>query len=416
MNFVIFSLYRYLVMPAAVLLMPFLGMFNRKLREGLKLRGHRAEPLPDGNDPIWIHASSGEFEYAKSVIRELKTEYPDVPIVVTYFSPTFSKAVMNFPNVDRAIALPLDLPGPCQSFLKKMHPRIFMIARTDLWPEMLEQCRRHQIPVVIFSYTQRELFSRLKRMFHRWTMHWISRIYCVSETDRENLEPLALDAKVEVMGDTRYDQVAFRLAHPKAIAPGLHPKDDIPCLVAGSTWSEDEEVLLPAVKDSLQAHRLRLILVPHEPTADHIAGLEKQLKQMGLTYALFSSGSWDGEHVLLVDKTGVLAELYLWGKFAFVGGSFRKTVHSVMEALGAGCLTFVGPKHENNREALQFRAIPMGVADGLEVVNDAKEFQLRLETLLKTDLSEYHQTLKRHFASRLGASRKLTASLSDLII
>ena len=62
---------------------------------------------------------------------------------------------------------------------------------------------------------------------------------------------------------------------------------------------------------------------------------------------------------------------------AFIGGSFRKTVHSVMEALGAGLKTFVGPKHKNNREAIEFQSVRAAVT----VVHDAEEFRRAVEKL-----------------------------------
>lgn len=416
MNTLIFGIYRYFISPLVVIALPFAALFNRKLREGLRLRARHAEPLKSGVDPLWIHAASGEFEYAKAVIREIKERSPQTPVIVTYFSPSFVKAVTGFPGVDRAIALPLDLPGPCRSFIKQMHPRALLIARTDLWPEMLEQCRRANIPVVIFSYTQRPFKSLFKKIFTRWTLHWVDRVFCVAETDQNQLAMLALKQPVLTIGDTRYDQVAYRLANPKAIAPGLHPKTDVPCFVAGSTWTEDEAVLLPGLASHLKSGRLKLILVPHEPTPEHIRSLSAELNKLGLKYALFTSGHWEDEEVLLVDKIGVLAELYLWAEFAFVGGSFRKSVHSVMEALGAGSVTFVGPYYENNREAMQFQELDFSGIKGVEVIRNAKNLESRLGELLDTPeaRAEFHQSLKREFAGRLGASRKLVDQLKDL--
>lgn len=417
MNILFLSLYRYLLVPTAAVALPIAALFNRKIREGMNLRRIRHEPLPPGNDPIWIHAASGEFEYAKAVIRELKASSPSTPIIVTYFSPTFAKGVASFPGVDRAVALPLDLAAPCRSFLKQMHPKLLLIARTDLWPEILDQCRKRKIPVVIFSYTQKAFRSSFKKYFTRWTLQWIERVYCVAEADREHLAPLQLKKPVEVMGDTRYDQVAYRLMNPKPIAANLHPKGDAPVLVAGSTWAEDEAVLLPALEPHLKNQKLKLILVPHEPTPEHIQSLKKQFAKLGLTHTLFSSGNWNHENILLVDKVGVLAELYLWGQFAFVGGSFKKSVHSVMEALGAGCVTFVGPYYENNREAVQFHALKFGSMNGVEVVKYADELSEHLALLLAQPemTAKFSDSLKKEFASRLGASRRLAGSLKDLI-
>lgn len=412
MNTLLFAVYRYLAMPIAVSILPIVAMFNGKMRTGLRLRRKKSEPLATNERPIWVHASSGEFEYAKAVIRQLKYEHPEIPIVVTYFSPTFSQAATNFPGVDRALALPLDLPGPCVSFLKKFQPRLGLIARTDLWPEILEQCRKRAVPVILFSYTQKSARGWLKRSLTKWVLHWVRQIYCVSSADLENLRVFASRQKAEVMGDTRYDQVAFRLQNPKPLPSGVQPKDDIPCFVAGSTWSEDEAVLLPALKPLLLKNKLRLILVPHEPTQTHITDLERQLKKSNLDFSLYSQANWNHEPVLLVDQVGVLAELYAFSDFAFVGGSFRKSVHSVMEALGAGCVTFVGPYHENNREALEFKSLSL-----LDAVATAEQMESRLNIYLDNpkQLQERKQETLAEFKRRLGASQRLVRGLETLL-
>src|SRR4051812_29225034 len=134
--------YRLIAVPLFTVSLPFLALTNRKIRRGLGMRMQTRDWPRLSKNPVWIHASSGEFEYAKPVIRELKARHPDIPIVVTYFSPTFALGVENFPGVDFALPLPLDLPGPCTSFLKHVNPRVLLIARTDFWPEMLSQVRR----------------------------------------------------------------------------------------------------------------------------------------------------------------------------------------------------------------------------------------------------------------------------------
>lgn len=385
--------------------LPLLALFNKKIRRGLQMR-MRKRPVPAfAQRPVWIHAASGEFEYAKPLIRELRRRQPDLPIVVTYFSPTFALGVENFPGVDFALPLPLDLPGPCASFLKRVNPRLLLIARTDLWPEMLTQVRRRKIPVQVFSYTQRE-----------GSMKWLSRlrlnladeISCVSEADLQNVKALGVKPRLSVLGDTRYDQVRFRLDHPKELPEVLKPER--PCLVAGSTWPQDEDVLLPGLKSLLSENRLQLILVPHEPTPTHLTDLKRQLQELGLTYALYSEQRrWNEKHVLLVDRVGVLAELYLWADFAFVGGSFRRTVHSVMEALGAGCMTFVGPKHTNNREALEFKHVKIQDKPAIQVVKNETEIENKLRPALRNraELPQFRAALIEEFNRRLGATHRL---------
>jgi 3-deoxy-D-manno-octulosonic-acid transferase len=273
-----------------------------------------------------------------------------------------------------------------------------------------------KVPVVLFSYTQKAFTNPFKRALTRWLMSYIQRIYCVSEVDREHLLPVIGSQTVEVLGDTRYDQVIERLKNPKPIVDVLRPRG-VPVLVAGSTWPADEAVLLPALAPLLKAGRIKLILVPHEPTNEHLEALRLQLQKLGLNSERFSlQQSWDDKPVLLVDQVGFLAELYLWGDYAFVGGSFRKSVHSVMEALGAGALTFVGPFHHNNREALEFKNLQVAQHPALEVVSSSEELRERLTAALDSlDIRQFHQALRQEFHRRLGASGKLVNQIEDLL-
>jgi 3-deoxy-D-manno-octulosonic-acid transferase len=85
--------------------------------------------------------------------------------------------------------------------------------------------------------------------------------------------------------------------------------------------------------------------------------------------------------VLLIDQVGVLADLYRLGAVAFVGGSFKDKVHSVMEPLACGCFVVTGPKINNNREALLFKNISVENLTAVTVVNNSDEFTMALNKI-----------------------------------
>lgn len=404
------TLYRVLA-PLLVLLLPVGAVFSTKLRAGLKMR-LRPRPSPTFTTaPLWIHAASGEFEYAKALIREFKSRWPRLPIVVTYFSPTYARNVESFPGVDHAEPLPLDLPGPTRGFLRRVRPRACLIARTDFWPELLVQARRLGIPRAVFAYTQRPT-TGLKTYVTRARLGLVDEILTVGDEDLRAVLAIDPDARASAVGDPRYDQVAYRLAHPRALPLQLKP--DLPTLVAGSTWGADEAVVLPAVADALKEGRLKLIVVPHEPTPSHLSQLEARLDRLGLTHRRFSSGeAWTAAHVLVVDEVGYLAELYAWGTFAYVGGSFGRGVHSVMEPLGTGAVTFVGPRHLNNREAVEFAALTFAGRPGVVPVRDAATMRTFLDEYLADGAhAKVADALRTEFDGRRGAAAAIAARWS----
>lgn len=403
-----FTLYRLLAAPAMTFAFLLAAPFNKKVRAVLCEKSKKRNPPRFNSPPIWIHAASGEFEYAKPVIREIKQREPNTPVLVTYSSTTFIKAIESFPGVDFSLPLPLDLPGPCAAFLKRYAPKAFLIARTDLWPEILRQTKERKIPIALFSYTQRppQEMNWLARKTRGWLLKELDWIHCVTEEDAANLRALGIEKSVRVGGDTRYDQVRYRLNHPKVIPPILKPS--LPALVAGSTWDEDEAVIFEALTPLLAAREMQLILVPHEPTAEHVEKIEKKLEQLNLMFRKFSEeADWSQSSVLIVDKIGVLAELYRWGNFALVGGSYRSSVHSVMEPLGAGLITIVGPHHTNNREATEFAKIPVGPFTAVQVCSDAQSLRRTAELIVSGNKDERACTILEAFNTRLGKSREL---------
>jgi 3-deoxy-D-manno-octulosonic-acid transferase len=181
--------------------------------------------------------------------------------------------------------------------------------------------------------------------------------------------------------------------------------------VAGSTWPEDEKALLDGLDSLLRAGRCQMILVPHEPTKDHLAALSSSLQSKGIDFSLYSSGRWTTEPVLIVDQVGILAELYAWGDIAFVGGSFKGSVHSVMEPLGAHLLTLVGPHFSNNREAMEFSKIPVGPFMAVQKCSDADSLNRTVSLLIDHGKQDRKMAIEKAFNERLGASRRIYDTL-----
>ena len=363
-------LYLWVLFPVFLFALLIGSLFNKKIAAGLKARIYKKKTSPPPKGAMWIHASSGEFEYAKPVITQLKARHPEIPVLVTYFSPTYAKNIENFKGVDFSAPLPLDLPGPLSQFIRTHQPRALLIARTDLWPELLYQCQRAKVPAYLFSATINENSSFITKWWRAFLLRQLNGIFLVADKDLKAL-PEDLQKKSSVLGDTRFDQVFARLEKPKPLPPYFQKPIADRVMVCGSTWPEDEEVLIEVMKRSADMS-LRWIIAPHEPTDSHLDSLEKKLRAKGLSSQRLSQAD-EQTKIVLVDRVGILAELYTQADLAFVGGSFRKKVHSVMEPLAAGCLTFVGPYHENNGEALLFKG------QFVKAVSNADEFAQELQ-------------------------------------
>ena len=420
-----FSLfYRFIVSPLAFLvLLPILQAVkigSPKFRKTLSLRIDETWKTKSLKNPVWFHCASGEYEYAKPIIRALKEFRPDLEILVTYYSPSVENQLKKAKDIDLALPLPRDLFFEMAQFIQKQNPKCLLISRTDTWPELVFQSRQLGVPNLLFSATLSEQSTRgrgLSRLLYSEVFNQINDIYCVSEADHRSFLGMGVKTNIEVCGDSRFDQVLHRVENGNPIKDSLFKNIDNSIIVAGSTWKEDESVLVNS--KFLTQNPVSWVIAPHEPSEDHLDHLEAELAKSGYKSDRYTDiESWDGESVLIIDCVGILADIYKFADFAFVGGSFKKTVHSVMEPLACGCITFVGPYHENNREALEFRALPVANSRDLNVVNSFTSPSVlaqNLDTWSGQDLAPYKQAIKNEVISKSGASQSVLNWIAKVI-
>jgi len=332
----------------------------KKLKESIRLKLKAKYPKTD-KPCILIHAASGEIEYAKPVIRELNALNLPYQILVTYSSASFLKL---FQNTEGALTcvLPFDFQFLLKRFFKRYQITMILIARSDLWPNFLLTAKQLKIPVIYFSVTQgksKKDLNLFKIQYLKEVFCLVSKVFVVSNYDLENLKSFLPNTdSISVLGDTRFDQSFYRIQNPKTLPPQfnfINTQGGL-TLTMGSTWKEDENHLIPALYEILKTTVKCVFIVPHEPNEFHLKQLENKLNSFSLNHIRLSAikEPINTNCIVLIDQTGILAEIYLKSDLAFVGGSFKSKVHSVMEPLTAGLPICVGPFYANNREAIEF--------------------------------------------------------------
>lgn len=416
-----FGVYRYLLIPVVLglltLLRPLMsGKSGQKVAQMLDERKTPQRPALVAR-PIWIHAASGEIEYAKPVIRALKERYPQIPILVTYFSPSAHKLIKSVEGIDAFVPLPWDHRGQVKRFLEYAQPLVVMFARTDVWPELGFQLRQQKVPTLLFSATLAGNSSRVKglgKFLARFALNCLDQIFCVNAEDEREFKNLGVTTPVQVLGDTRFDQALFRLQNAKPIKSEVAPPSGTRVFVIGSSWPQDEEALLGpgGTIERLIETSVAIVWAPHEVHDSHLQQLEKKFASRGWDFARYTqiSGWGPTQKILLIDEVGILPEIYTWGDFAFVGGSFKDRVHSVMEPLAAGLPVLVGPHYENNREALHFalKRLPDSQVTLVSPARDAEELANRA-TAIMTELNkhEVHSVIENEIHKCAGVTEKL---------
>ncbi len=268
---------------------------------------------------------------------------------------------------------------------------------------MVRTAQLNNIPRLLFSKTVNSTKGGLQNWMSYQLMKQLDDVFCATEEDRSSLyQSLRPFKNIHAAGDTRYDQCLYRLQHGNFLKPLNNFNKNI--FVAGSTWEGDEKILYPVIAKNFKD--VSFIIAPHEPSPEHIASLEDSLSKWGLRTQLYSKiQSWDPEAVLIIDQVGILADLYKWGQFAFVGGSMDRSVHSVMEPLAQGLRVFVGPRHLNNREAITFKNQSLRGLSPVCEVRNSRDLEGALDESLKSWSPSHQLDLRMAVQSKTGASQ-----------
>lgn len=300
------------------------------------------------------------------MLSALRSRHPDWQLAYTFFSPSAEPLARSLP-VDFRDFLPLDRPRDVAAALTALRPSALVFGKLDVWPELSLAARDRAIPLALISATVAPDSSRLGWPVRRWlepAYAALDRVGAVSQGDADRLERLgARREALRITGDTRYDSVLERASR---LDRGQEPfaslgaaGHDVFTIVAGSTWPGDERVVLAAFTGLVRhtASRARLILAPHEPTAAHLravvaAARRCQLPEPVLLSRYDRSSPFAPGGIILVDKVGVLADLYALGDVAYVGGGYHRAgLHSVLEPAAFGLPVCFGPRWQMSRDA-----------------------------------------------------------------
>lgn len=307
---------------------------------------------------VWFHAPSvGEGLQARPVIEALRARNPAWQIAYSYFSPSAESFAQRL-DVDFRDVLPFDTGSSVAAALDALRPSALIFSKLDVWPLLVEAASKRGIPTALISATLAPGSSRSRgvaSLVLRDAYSLLDAVGAVSSEDAARLIALGCQTeRVHVTGDTRFDQVIESAMNVNRLGVVLAPlRSPRPTLVAGSTWPADERQLFDALGHAvIRESGLRAIIAPHEPTAAHLAPIERWAANAGLRHVTLGDVDAAAADVVLVDRVGVLGDLYALADFAFVGGGFHAAgLHSVLEPAAYGVPVLFGPRHRASREA-----------------------------------------------------------------
>jgi 3-deoxy-D-manno-octulosonic-acid transferase len=365
-----------LSLPLAVLYLLLSRQKRLRMRRGLGERmGFLGAKRPAPRDHLaWFHASSvGEVVMTAPLIHAVQERFPHHHVWLSTMTETGQETATRLLG-DRGMIffLPLDLPWTVGRVLGVVAPRALFIAETEIWPNLVGQCRRRGIPVVLFNgrISDRSFDTyRRFRFFFKEVLRGVCAFGMQSERDAERIVEIgASQERVIITGNLKFDRPTPQLAgeEKRRIRINLGLEEGRPVFVAGSTHRGEETIVLRVYRHLKQIEpSLVLIVAPrHLARLDEVVGILNQSGVSWIRKTQLPGERFAGE-VILLDTMGDLEEVYSIGTVVFVGKSLVPGGgHNILEPAAFGKPVLFGPHMENFREIAQIMKLEGG---GIEV-------------------------------------------------
>jgi 3-deoxy-D-manno-octulosonic-acid transferase len=369
-----------------------------------------------GHDTIWLHAVSvGEVLAAERLIAELQAALPDYVIAVSTTTATGQKlAIERLPH-SPVFYMPLDFAFTMRRYLAAIRPRLVVLMESELWPRMLTECERGQIPVVVANARISDRsFPRYLRLRPLWKPLLAKVTLFLAQGDESAGRLVKMGValgRIRVVGNLKYD------APPPAnteivqtLRRNLPPADEI--IVCGSTLEGEEVDILEAwVRLMSTGHRGVLILAPRHPS--RFASVLRLVGKAAVraTDWLKNPRPLELGEVMVLDTLGHLAAVYQLATVAFIGGSLvPKGGHNPLEAARFGVPVVMGCSYENFREIVD----GMRARDAIYLVEHGN-----LTLAFHSAMTRGRAVGRRgqeFFETQTGATARTVLALTDLVL
>jgi 3-deoxy-D-manno-octulosonic-acid transferase len=364
---------------------------------------------------IWMHcASLGEFEQGRPVLQKLKEEFPEINIVITFFSPSGYEIVKRNKEFTKVFYLPMDSFIHAKKWLNILQPDLVLWVKYEYWHFYLQEIKRRNIPLIMISgvYRRNQIFFKWYGGFYKKMLQCFTHFFVQNASSKEQLQKLIRKEKITVSGDTRCDRVidiAENFTEVKGIAEfcGNHK-----VIVAGSTWEDDEAQWIHFIK---QHPEIKFIIAPHEIDKENITDVKKEFPN-SILYSEWIEKDvlgirYQEPTCLIIDNIGMLSRLYYYATVTYVGGGFGDDgLHNILEAAVYGKPVIFGPEYGKNFEAEElihcFGAI--SIANALELEKVVNGLINKEE-----ELASRGAAARNYIYKNAGASQKIISFIKN---
>ena len=341
------------------------NLFFEGRKNALKILREEVNPS-DKN--IWFHvASLGEFEIAKPIIESLKSNIDDLKIIVTFFSPSGLENSKDYMFADSMVYLPIDLSANAKKFIKIVNPKVAVFIKNDIWSNYIFYLKQNNS--LIYSVSSKFYKSQFYFKFYGiWFLEKLRNInyFYVQDIDSKIiLENYSLK-NISISGDSRFSSVIKTREENKSIEKIEKFIDNKKCLIAGSVWEKDINLINKVVLEN----KTKSIIAPHDITSNFIKKLENLYGNNAVKFSCLNSKGDFNKKILIIDSIGSLKHIYKYGYVSYIGGGMSNNgLHNILEAAVFSCPVIIGKNYKGFTEAEEL--LKLG---GVYSVKDSDEF------------------------------------------
>ncbi len=352
---------------------------------------------------IWFHcASLGEFEQGVPIMQSIKETYPNCKILVTFFSPSGYEIKKDTPLADTVVYLPFDIKKNATKFLEIVQPALAVFIKYEIWPNYLFELKQRNIPSLLVSglFSKKQVFFKSHGGFMRKALKVFDHYFVQDQNSETLLQSLGVQ-NITISGDTRFDRVSHQIEQDNSLSFMDEFKGNSLCVVCGSTWPEDEEVLIPYINQA-NSH-VTFIIAPHKIEPSKIEAFRKKLTANSILYSEKEGKDLSSHSVLIVDTIGLLTKIYSYADIAYVGGAMGSTgLHNILEPATFGVPIVIGKHFEGFPEAKRLQRL----AGLFSVTNDKECTEIMDKLVLDKHFRNQTGMISGHFVnSNTGATR-----------
>lgn len=378
------------------LVLKVIALFNHKIKLGVKGRANTFDILKNeikkSDKTLWFHcASLGEYEQGLPVFNVLRIDYPKHKIILTFFSPSGYEIRKNAPFADVVVYLPLDTKSNAKRFINLVNPELTVFVKYEIWPNYLNEIKKNGLRAVLISAVFRK-----DQSFFKWygtqtkqALFAFEHIFTQNEESKNLLESIGYK-NATVSGDTRFDRVLNQLQIDNTLDFIETFKQDKLCIVIGSSWPEDEAILVPYINQC--KHDVKFIIAPHNIKAKQIEGLKQSIQKETALFSNKENTDHSNASVFIIDTIGILSKIYSYADIAYIGGAMGKTgLHNILEPAVFGVPIIIGFNYKKFPEA-------QAMIDNGNVfsVNDYSSLKNKLDLLIENKIFR-KETSKKSF-------------------